>query len=81
MKKEIEEIKCIKKSDNTKENYIKLDSFLKFCGSAITGAEAKNQILSESIKVNNEICTMRGKKLYDNYEIETQEKIYRVKFI
>ncbi len=44
--------------------FIKLDSFLKFCGAASLGSEAKMYILDELVKVNGEICTQRGKKLY-----------------
>lgn len=43
--------------------YIKLDQLLKFAGVAMTGAEAKDMILSEMVTVNGEICTMRGKKM------------------
>ena len=44
--------------------FIKLDSFLKFLGAVSMGSEAKMLILDELIKVNGEICTQRGKKLY-----------------
>ena len=43
--------------------FIKLDQLLKFSGIASTGGEAKDLILSEQVYVNNEICTMRGKKI------------------
>jgi len=43
--------------------YIKLDSFLKLCGAAPTGGEAKTMIAENKIRVNGEICTQRGKKL------------------
>ena len=43
--------------------FIKLDSFLKFSGAVSMGSEAKMLILDELVKVNNEICTQRGKKL------------------
>lgn len=43
--------------------FIKLDQLLKFSGIASTGGEAKDLILSEKVYVNNEICTMRGKKI------------------
>ena len=42
---------------------IKLDSFLKWAAIASSGAEAKFFIQEEMIKVNNEICVQRGKKL------------------
>lgn len=42
---------------------IKLDAFLKWAAIAISGSEAKFYIQDEMVKVNNEICTQRGKKL------------------
>jgi ribosome-associated protein len=42
--------------------FIKLDSFLKWCGAVSLGSEAKMYILDEKVKVNNEIETRRGKK-------------------
>ena len=43
--------------------FIKLDSFLKFCGACATGGEAKIVITEGEVLVNGEVCTMRGKKL------------------
>ena len=43
--------------------FIKLDSFLKFCGAVSTGGEAKIAIAEGEVQVNGEVCTMRGKKL------------------
>ena len=43
--------------------YIKLDSFLKFCGAVQTGGQAKELILGGKVLVNGEPCLMRGKKL------------------
>lgn len=43
--------------------YIKLDQLLKFSNIAENGADAKDMILSEIVFVNDEICTMRGKKI------------------
>lgn len=45
------------------EEFIKLDNLLKFSGIAHTGGQAKFMIQNEQIKVNGEICTMRGKKM------------------
>lgn len=50
--------------------FIKLDSFLKFCGAASLGSEAKMYVLDELVKVNGEICTQRGKKLYRDDMLE-----------
>ena len=43
--------------------FIKLDALLKFAGVTETGGEAKERIQSGEVKVNGEVCTMRGKKL------------------
>ena len=43
--------------------YIKLDAFLKFAALVGTGGEAKLVIADGLVKVNDEVCTMRGKKL------------------
>ena len=42
--------------------YIKLDSLLKFAGLWETGGEAKGLGQGGAVKVNGEVCTMRGKK-------------------
>ena len=44
--------------------YIKLDQFLKFAGVCLSGGEAKELIQAGVVSVNEEPCTMRGKKLY-----------------
>ncbi|MCM1149134.1 MAG: RNA-binding S4 domain-containing protein [Butyricicoccus sp.] len=44
--------------------FIKLDAFLKFCGEAGTGGEAKLLVAGGEVKVNGEVCQTRGKKLY-----------------
>ncbi len=49
--------------------YIKLDQLLKFSGIAENGADAKDMILSEIVSVNDEICTMRGKKIRPGDEV------------
>ena len=43
--------------------FIKLDAFLKFAALVGTGGEAKLVISDGLVKVNGEVCTMRGKKL------------------
>ena len=44
-------------------DFIKLDSFLKYCGAVGTGDEAKLRIVSGEVTVNGLPCTQRGKKL------------------
>ena len=43
--------------------FIKLQDFMKFANIVESGGMAKNMILAEEVKVNGEVCTMRGKKL------------------
>ncbi|WP_300367848.1 RNA-binding S4 domain-containing protein [uncultured Subdoligranulum sp.] len=54
--------------------YIKLDALLKFAGLCETGGEAKELIQGGQVKVNGEICTMRGKKCRagDTVELDGQ---------
>ena len=44
--------------------YIKLQDAMKYANIVYSGGEAKTLILEEQVKVNGEVCTMRGKKLY-----------------
>ena len=43
--------------------FIKLDALLKFAALVGTGGEAKYVIAEGLVKVNGEVCTMRGQKL------------------
>lgn len=52
--------------------YIKLDALLKFAAAVGTGGEAKYVIAEGMVKVNNEVCTMRGKKLRAGDVVEFQ---------
>ena len=52
--------------------FIKLDSFLKFCGAA------KMYVLDELVKVNGEVCTQRGKKLYRGDIVEFNGETFKV---
>ena len=58
--------------------FIKLQDLLKFAGAAETGGEAKLLIQDGEVKVNGEVCTMRGKKMRDGDEAEFQGVTYRV---
>ena len=49
-----------------KDEYITLGQFLKFSGIVDSGNIAKFVIQDGLVTVNNEICYMRGKKLYPN---------------
>lgn len=59
-------------------DFIKLDSFLKFAGVAMDGAKAKYMITSGEVKVNGEVCTMRGKKLRVGDTVELGGTVYEV---
>lgn len=48
-----------------REEFIKLGQALKAAGVVENGAEAKEVIIDGLVKVNGEIDTRRGKKLYD----------------
>ena len=45
------------------EDYIKLGQALKAAGLVESGVEAKIVIQEGEVKVNGEVCTMRGKKI------------------
>lgn len=43
--------------------FIKLDALLKFAGMCDTGGFAKELVQGGKVRVNGEVCTMRGKKI------------------
>ncbi len=49
--------------------FIKLDSLLKFAGVCAAGSEAKALVLDGKVKVNGEVCLMRGKKIRTGDEV------------
>ena len=64
-----------------RDEHIKLGQHLKCAGLVENGAMAKIIIQDGEVKVNGEVCTMRGKKIYpgDTVDIEqnhlTVEKV------
>ena len=58
---------------NIKSEFIKLDSLLKYAGVVETGGIGKEIILEERIKVNGEVCTMRGKKIRPGDKVQIDE--------
>lgn len=56
--------------------FIKLEAAMKL-SHAFSGGTAKAIIQDGEVKVNGEICTMRGKKLYDGdrFSLENQEYV------
>ena len=58
--------------------FIKLQDLLKFAGAVETGGEAKLIIQNGEVRVNGEVCTMRGKKLYPGDRAELAGGVYVV---
>ena len=46
-----------------REDFIRLDSAMKLAGLVSTGGHAKTVIQNGEVKVNGEVCLLRGKKL------------------
>jgi ribosome-associated protein len=61
-----------------KTPFIKLDSFLKFCGAAETGGMAKELAQAGKAAVNGKVCLMRGKKLVEGDVVTVGGKSYEV---
>ncbi|MEG2053586.1 MAG: RNA-binding S4 domain-containing protein [Oscillospiraceae bacterium] len=59
-------------------DFIKLDSFLKLCGLCQTGGGAKMAISEGLVFVNDEVCTMRGKKLYNKDKVSFEGEDFEV---
>ena len=59
--------------------FIKLDSLLKFAGMVETGGEAKELIQAGQVKLNGEVCTMRGEKCVPGDEIELDGRTVAVR--
>lgn len=58
---------------------IPLDKAIKFSGIAGTGGQAKMIIQDGLVKVNDEVCLSRGKKLKENDFFEFQNVIYNIR--
>lgn len=61
-----------------KGEYIRLDDLLKNVGVVATGGHAKIIIQDGEVKVNGEVCTMRGKKLRNGDNAEFERIIYNI---
>jgi len=55
--------------------FIKLDQFLKWLAVVDSGSQAKQVILDGEVKVNDEVETRRGRKIYPEYKVEIFDKI------
>lgn len=72
MQNNFEEIKI-----NT--DFIKLDALLKLCAAAGSGGEAKMLIQEGMVEVNGEVCTQRGKKLYEGDKVSFNGESYLIR--
>ena len=70
-----EKQKITKKIDT---DFIRLDAFLKMNDAVQSGGHAKIVIQEGEVKVNGEVCTMRGKKLRNGDSAEFERVIYIV---
>ena len=73
----------VKKKDSSMSvaihtEFIKLEAALKLANAVSSGGEAKNLILDGYAKVNGEVCTMRGKKLYPGDKISYADSTYLI---
>lgn len=62
-----------------KGDYIRLDDLLKAVGVVNTGGHAKIVIQDGEVRVNGEVCTMRGKKLRAGDTAEYERTVYNIK--
>jgi ribosome-associated protein len=60
------------------EEFIRLDAMLKMLGVFETGGQAKIAIQNGYVKVNGEICTMRGKKMRKGDKAEFDGNFFEV---
>lgn len=58
---------------------IRLGQFLKLAGLVDTGSEGKDLIASESVSVNDEVETRRGRQLHDGDVVRAEDKAVRVR--
>ena len=58
--------------------YITLAQFLKYAGAAMTGGESAEAVRAGEVKVDGEVCYMRGKKLRGGEKVEAFGEEYQV---
>ena len=73
----------VKKKDNSVHvaittEYIKLQDAMKYANIVYSGGEAKTLIQEGQVLVNGEVCTMRGKKLYNGDKFEFMGQTYLI---
>lgn len=73
----------VKKKENVtpvsiSSEYIKLQDAMKLANVVYSGGEAKALIQDGQVLVNGEVCTMRGKKLYNGDKFEFMGQSYLI---
>ena len=58
--------------------FIKLEAAMKLSGAVETGSEAKAEIQEGFVRVEGEVCTMRGKKLYPGDHFQFRGQTYLI---
>ena len=66
------------KESKIETEFIKLDQFLKYESLVGSGGEAKNVIQDGLVKVNGNIETARGKKLYKGDVVELFGEVVKI---
>ena len=66
------------KKISIREDFIRLDSAMKLANLVVTGGHAKIVIQNGEVKVKNEVCKMRGKKLYKGDKVEFEGKDFTI---
>jgi len=74
MKLKIKGIRTI----NISDEFIKLDSLLKYASLASTGGEAKIYIQNGEVFVNGEPCYQRGKKIKSGDIVKFENEVLRI---
>ena len=60
--------------------YIKLQDAMKYANIVYSGGEAKTLIQEGEVLVNGEVCTMRGKKLYNGDKFTFNGDTYLISY-
>ena len=60
--------------------FIKLQDAMKFANIVYSGGEAKTLIQEGEVLVNDEVCTMRGKKLYNGDKFTFDGQTYLITY-
>jgi len=61
-----------------RDEFIKLGQALKAANLVESGVDAKFEIVDGNVKVNGEVCTMRGKKLYAGDIVEFNSETIKI---